>query len=38
VPSNWKGLIDEATKQEAELFVKAVKPKEEEQELKVISK
>ena len=38
VPSNWRGLIDQATKQEAELFVKAVKGKEEEQELKVISK
>jgi hypothetical protein len=38
VPSNWRGLIDQATKQEAELFVKAVEQKEEKQELKVISK
>jgi len=38
VPSNWKGLIDQATKQEAELLVKVVKQKEEKQELKVISK
>ena len=38
VPSNWKGLIDQATKQETELFVKAVKQKEEDQELKVMSK
>jgi putative transposase len=38
VPSNWKGLIDQATKQEAELLVKTLKGKEENQELKVISK
>ncbi len=38
VPSNWRGLIDQATKQEAELLVKVVKQKEEKQELKVISK
>jgi hypothetical protein len=38
VPSNWRGLIDQVTKKEAELFVKAVKQKEEKQELKVISK
>jgi hypothetical protein len=38
VPSNWKGLIDQATKQEAELLVRTMKQKEEEQGLKVISK
>jgi hypothetical protein len=38
VPSNWKGLIDRATKQEAEILVRATKQKGEEQELKVISK
>jgi len=38
VPSNWKGLIDQATKQEAELLVRAMRQKEEKQELKVISK
>jgi hypothetical protein len=38
VPSNWKGLIDQATKQEAELLVRTVKQKEEKQELKVITK
>jgi transposase-like protein len=38
VPSNWRGLIDQATRQEAELLVRALKQKEEEQELKVISK
>jgi len=38
VPSNWKGLIDQAIKQEAELLVKILKGKEEKQELKVISK
>jgi transposase-like protein len=38
VPSNWRGLIDQATKQETELFVKAVKQQEEKQELKVISR
>jgi len=38
VPSNWRGLIDQAIKQEAELLVKTLKGKEEKQELKVISK
>ena len=39
VPSNWRGLIDQATKQETELLVRAMKGKEEEEEeLKVISK
>ena len=38
VPSNWRGLIDQATKQEAELLVRAMEQKEEKQELKVISK
>lgn len=38
VPSNWRGLIDNATKQETQLLVRAMKGKEEEQELKVISK
>jgi hypothetical protein len=38
VPSNWKGLIDEATKREAKLLVNVTKPKQVEQELKVISK
>lgn len=38
VPSNWKGLIDQATMREAMLLVNAVKQKEEKQELKVISK
>ena len=38
VPSNWKGLIDEATKHETKLLVNATKRTQEEQELKVISK
>jgi len=38
VPSNWKGLIDQAIKQEAELLIRTTKQKEEKQELKVISK
>jgi transposase-like protein len=39
VPSNWKGLIDEATKHEARLLVNALSNKvEKEQELRVISK
>jgi hypothetical protein len=38
VPNNWKGLIDEATKREATLLVNAIRKKEEEEELKVISK
>lgn len=37
-PSNWKGLIEEATKHEATLLVNAMKPKIEKQGLKVISK
>ncbi len=38
VPSNWKGLIDQAIKQEATLLVNVTKQKEEIQELKVVSK
>jgi hypothetical protein len=38
VPNNWKGLIDEAIKHEAKLLVNATRQKEEEQELKVVSK
>jgi transposase-like protein len=38
VPNNWKGLIDEATKHEAKILVKAPEQKEQEQELKVVSK
>jgi hypothetical protein len=38
VPNNWKGLIEQATKHEATLLVNATKPKQIEQELKVISK
>lgn len=38
VPNNWKGLIDEATKREATLLVNAVRTREEEQGMKVISK
>jgi transposase-like protein len=38
VPSNWKGLIDEATKSEAKLLVNAIEQRQEKQELKVISK
>jgi len=38
VPSNWRGLIDQAIRQEAELLVRTMKQKEEKQELKVISK
>jgi putative transposase len=38
VPSNWKGLIEQAIKQEAELLVRTMKQKEKKQELKVISK
>ena len=38
VPSNWKALIDQATKYEATLLVNATKPKQVDQELKVISK
>jgi putative transposase len=38
IPSNWKGLIDEATKHEAKLLLNASREKEEEQELKVVSK
>jgi hypothetical protein len=38
VPSNWKGLIDEATKHEATLLVNAFSKREEKQGLKVVSK
>ena len=39
IPNNWKGLIDEATKHEAEMLVNALsKPNEEKQGLKVVSK
>jgi putative transposase len=38
VPNNWKGLIDQATKQEAEILARATSQKEEKQELKVINK
>lgn len=38
VPNNWKGLIDQGIKQEAEILARSVKQKEENQELKVISK
>lgn len=37
-PSNWKGLIEEATKHEAKLLINAMKPMQEKQELKVVSK
>ena len=37
-PSNWKGLIEEATKHEAKLLVNAMKPIQEKQGLKVVSK
>jgi putative transposase len=37
VPSNWKGLIDEATKHEATLLVNVLGEKEEKQGLKVVS-
>jgi hypothetical protein len=37
-PSTWKVLIDEATKHEAEVLTRALKQREEKQELKVISK
>ena len=38
VPSNWKGLIDEAIMREATLLVNATKQREEKEELKVISR
>ena len=39
IPNNWKGLIEQATKHEAALFVNALsKPNEEKQGLKVVSK
>jgi hypothetical protein len=38
VPSNWKGLIDQATKREATLLVNSTNQTQEKQELKVISK
>ena len=37
-PSNWKGLIEEATKHEAKLLINAMKPIHEKQGLKVVSK
>jgi hypothetical protein len=37
-PNNWKSLIEEATKHEANLLVNAMKPTIEKQELKVVSK
>ena len=37
-PSNWKGLIEEATKHEARLLINAIKPTQEKQGLKVVSK
>jgi len=38
VPSNWRGLIDQATKREARLLVNATNQTQEKQELQVISK
>jgi putative transposase len=38
VPNNWKGLIEEATKHEANLLVNALKLKQEKDGLKVASK
>jgi hypothetical protein len=39
IPSNWKGLIEQATKQEATLLVNALSNKiQEKQGLKVVSK
>jgi hypothetical protein len=37
-PSNWKGLIEEATKHEATLLVNVMKPTIEKQGLKVVIK
>ncbi|MDH5779449.1 MAG: IS6 family transposase [Candidatus Bathyarchaeota archaeon] len=37
-PSNWKGLIEEATKHEAMLLVNAMNPAQEKQGLKVVSR
>lgn len=37
-PSNWKGLIEEATKHEAKLLINAMKSTQEKQRLKVVSK
>jgi transposase-like protein len=39
IPNNWKGIIDEATKREAQILVNALSKKNEEKEmLKVVSK
>ena len=39
IPNNWKGLIDEATKKEAQTLASALTPKAEQNEgLKVINK
>ena len=39
IPSNWKGLIEQATKHETTLLVNALSNKAEEKEkLKVVSK
>ena len=37
-PSNWKGLIEEATKHEAKLLINVMKPIREKQGLKAVSK
>jgi len=37
-PSNWKGLIEEATKHEAKLLINVMKPIQEKQGLEVVSK
>jgi len=36
-PSNWKGLIEEATKHEAKLLISVMKPRQDKQGLKVVS-
>ena len=38
MPSNWKDLIEEATRHEAKLLVIATRPKQRTHELKVMSK
>jgi putative transposase len=38
VPSNWKGLIEEATRHEVTFLVNAIKLTQEKEELKVVSK
>jgi transposase-like protein len=38
VPNSWKGLIEQATKREAEMLVKVLSKKEEPQGIKVIGK